>query len=183
MIKGPGKKNFVIAEVSVRINMLFSFSYEDLMFGEDEEEERPGTKAKKKVDEKFFLANNGFHCNRAFRNHFFSTLGKQMFNPQGGKQDTLFEFQGQALVTLGPISLFPRQTWKESQANDPEPRKPGSEKGLRRSRLIFSTQEWCRELWVSLMAQQKLSNLDMRKVNAFIIKLQLNYAPNWLKYI
>ena len=34
--------------------MLFSFSYEDLMFGEDEEEERPGIKAKKKVDEKLW---------------------------------------------------------------------------------------------------------------------------------
>lgn len=27
------------------------FSYEDLMFGEDEEEDRPGIKAKKKVNE------------------------------------------------------------------------------------------------------------------------------------
>lgn len=31
----------------IRIKLLFLSSYEDLMFGEDEEEERPGLKAKK----------------------------------------------------------------------------------------------------------------------------------------
>ena len=35
---------------------VFSRSYEDLMFGEDEEEEKPGVKAKKKVKDWYLIS-------------------------------------------------------------------------------------------------------------------------------